>query len=186
MALPCVYLIYKCPCSSTWLCSSLVTGARGACPFKNPLERILPPADSITQYSPLGSPVRTGPHIIPSQLNRYRRYRLFEPGPIPGRRSGRNIIIIHVTLYLIQKAVPRSNMAELNLGKGLTAGKVASNVQKKLTRAQEKVRSRLVHVYPSRSPLRQCRIPGRVSHHDTRPLSQTLVNERLASTPNLF
>lgn len=31
-------------------------------------------------------------------------------------------------------------MAELNLGKGLTAGKVASNVQKKLTRAQEKVR----------------------------------------------
>lgn len=30
-------------------------------------------------------------------------------------------------------------MAELNLGKGLTAGKVASNVQKKLTRAQEKV-----------------------------------------------
>ena len=33
-------------------------------------------------------------------------------------------------------------MAELNLGKGLTAGKVASNVQKKLTRAQEKVRSR--------------------------------------------
>uniref|UniRef100_A0A8C4YZS6 Bridging integrator 1a n=1 Tax=Gadus morhua TaxID=8049 RepID=A0A8C4YZS6_GADMO len=32
-------------------------------------------------------------------------------------------------------------MAELNLGKGLTAGKVASNVQKKLTRAQEKVRS---------------------------------------------
>lgn len=33
-------------------------------------------------------------------------------------------------------------MAELNLGKGLTAGKVASNVQKKLTRAQEKVRYR--------------------------------------------
>ena len=32
-------------------------------------------------------------------------------------------------------------MAELNLGKGLTAGKVASNVQKKLTRAQEKVRA---------------------------------------------
>lgn len=32
-------------------------------------------------------------------------------------------------------------MAELNLGKGLTAGKVASNVQKKLTRAQEKVRT---------------------------------------------
>lgn len=35
-------------------------------------------------------------------------------------------------------------MAELNLGKGLTAGKVASNVQKKLTRAQEKVRDPLL------------------------------------------
>ncbi|XP_033473259.1 myc box-dependent-interacting protein 1 isoform X1 [Epinephelus lanceolatus] len=34
-------------------------------------------------------------------------------------------------------------MAELNLGKGLTAGKVASNVQKKLTRAQEKVLQKL-------------------------------------------
>ncbi|XP_056289758.1 myc box-dependent-interacting protein 1 isoform X4 [Pseudoliparis swirei] len=34
-------------------------------------------------------------------------------------------------------------MAELNLGKGMTAGKVASNVQKKLTRAQEKVLQKL-------------------------------------------
>ncbi|XP_037542840.1 myc box-dependent-interacting protein 1 [Nematolebias whitei] len=34
-------------------------------------------------------------------------------------------------------------MAELNLGKGLTAGKVASNVQKKITRAQEKVLQKL-------------------------------------------
>ncbi|XP_041663300.1 myc box-dependent-interacting protein 1 isoform X2 [Cheilinus undulatus] len=34
-------------------------------------------------------------------------------------------------------------MAELNLGKGLTAGKVASNVQKRLTRAQEKVLQKL-------------------------------------------
>ena len=88
-------------------------------------------------------------------------------------------------------------MAELNLGKGLTAGKVASNVQKKLTRAQEKVRSRLSpflsmqEMWSCRSshhgcvliPLRQCRIPGRVSHHDTRPLSQSLVRDRLASTP---
>lgn len=34
-------------------------------------------------------------------------------------------------------------MAELNLGKGVTAGKLASNVQKKLTRAQEKVLQKL-------------------------------------------
>ncbi|MEQ2204519.1 Histone deacetylase complex subunit SAP18, partial [Xenoophorus captivus] len=41
------------------------------------------------------------------------------------------------------KADLRCKMAELNLGKGLTAGKVASNVQKKLTRAQEKVLQKL-------------------------------------------
>lgn len=71
-------------------------------------------------------------------------------------------------------------MAELNLGKGLTAGKVASNVQKKLTRAQEKVRgaARLqmvggLHVSLSLGPpsdrasaaLLPHR-PGAVSHHD--------------------
>lgn len=32
-------------------------------------------------------------------------------------------------------------MAEMGMGKGVTAGKLASNVQKKLTRAQEKVRN---------------------------------------------
>lgn len=31
-------------------------------------------------------------------------------------------------------------MAELPMGKGVSAGKIASNVQKKITRAQEKVR----------------------------------------------
>lgn len=70
-------------------------------------------------------------------------------------------------------------MAELNLGKGLTAGKVASNVQKKLTRAQEKVRSDVPHAceltgksrFFQASPRRkwQCSIHrrGAVSHHDT-------------------
>lgn len=32
-------------------------------------------------------------------------------------------------------------MAELTMGKGVSAGKIASNVQKKITRAQEKVRT---------------------------------------------
>lgn len=32
-------------------------------------------------------------------------------------------------------------MAELSMGKGVSAGKIASNVQKKITRAQEKVRN---------------------------------------------
>lgn len=32
-------------------------------------------------------------------------------------------------------------MAEMAMGKGVSAGKIASNVQKKLTRAQEKVRN---------------------------------------------
>ena len=45
-----------------------------------------------------------------------------------------------VNSALIEK---EDKMAEL--GKGLTAGKVASNVQKKLTRAQEKVREETVH-----------------------------------------
>lgn len=31
-------------------------------------------------------------------------------------------------------------MAELPMGKGVSAGRIASNVQKKITRAQEKVR----------------------------------------------
>lgn len=34
-------------------------------------------------------------------------------------------------------------MAELPMGKGVSAGKIASNVQKKITRAQEKVRTYL-------------------------------------------
>lgn len=33
-------------------------------------------------------------------------------------------------------------MAELSMGKGVSAGKIASNVQKKITRAQEKVRKK--------------------------------------------
>ena len=76
------------------------------------------------------------------------------------------------------KTYLRYKMAELNLGKGLTAGKVASNVQKKLTRAQEKVRAALVHVSvremtvrfrPVRAAEQQCRIlrSGAVSHHGT-------------------
>lgn len=72
-------------------------------------------------------------------------------------------------------------MAELNLGKGLTAGKVASNVQKKLTRAQEKVRrgrplangrwaaceaiARATDRPRARAALLPHR-PGAVSHHD--------------------
>lgn len=78
-------------------------------------------------------------------------------------------------------------MAELNLGKGLTAGKVASNVQKKLTRAQEKVKmvfylhdTRLdvahqttVRLSVSGSHWANVAAPRRVSHHDTSPLIQT-------------
>lgn len=40
---------------------------------------------------------------------------------------------------------------EDKLGKGLTAGKVASNVQKKLTRAQEKVREYIIFLLCKKS-----------------------------------
>jgi len=38
-------------------------------------------------------------------------------------------------------------MAELPMGKVVTAGKIASNVQKKITRAQEKVRHFNHHIH---------------------------------------
>lgn len=41
----------------------------------------------------------------------------------------------------------RIKMAELPMGKGVSAGKIASNVQKKITRAQEKVRHFNSHIY---------------------------------------
>ncbi|KAK5623989.1 hypothetical protein CRENBAI_021879 [Crenichthys baileyi] len=49
---------------------------------------------------------------------------------------------VHLSVQILKTDL-RCKMAELNLGKGLTAGKVASNVQKKLTRAQEKVLQKL-------------------------------------------
>lgn len=42
--------------------------------------------------------------------------------------------------YIESRAFRKDKMAEMGMGKGVTAGKLASNVQKKLTRAQEKVR----------------------------------------------
>lgn len=43
--------------------------------------------------------------------------------------------------YIESRANREDKMAEMGMGKGVTAGKLASNVQKKLTRAQEKVRN---------------------------------------------
>lgn len=43
--------------------------------------------------------------------------------------------------YIESRANREDKMAEMVMGKGVTAGKLASNVQKKLTRAQEKVRN---------------------------------------------
>lgn len=37
-------------------------------------------------------------------------------------------------------------MADLTMGKGVSAGKIASNVQKKITRAQEKVRNQITRL----------------------------------------
>lgn len=37
-------------------------------------------------------------------------------------------------------------MADLTMGKGVSAGKIASNVQKKITRAQEKVRHQITRL----------------------------------------
>ncbi|XP_045563834.1 myc box-dependent-interacting protein 1 isoform X5 [Salmo salar] len=45
--------------------------------------------------------------------------------------------------YIESRANREDKMAEMGMGKGVTAGKLASNVQKKLTRAQEKVMQKL-------------------------------------------